>query len=78
MLLVSVKRLQHDANGGFAYDRAHAFYRTPFEVTQLAKAFTRGVEGLLLFEHVHVKWGGRGRWTDYKVLPSVTGHTLTR
>ena len=31
MLLVSVKRLQHGANGNFAYGRRHEFYRTPFE-----------------------------------------------
>ena len=37
MLLVSVKRLQHGAKGGFACGRTHTFYRTPFDVTQMEK-----------------------------------------
>ena len=55
MLLVSVERLQHGANGGFAYGRAHAFYLTRFDVTLMVEAFTRGVKGPLLIQHVHAK-----------------------
>ena len=74
MLLVSVKRLQHGANGGLAYGRAHSPYRTPFEVTQMVKPFTCWVKGFFTIHHVHDGWCGR--WKDYKVLPGVTGHTL--
>ena len=55
MLLVSVKRLQHYANGSFEYGRTHAFYRTPFDATQMVKAFTRGVEGFLLIQTVYAE-----------------------
>ena len=54
MLLVSVKRLQHGANGDLAYGINHAFYRTPFNITQMGKPFTRGVKGLFIIQHVHV------------------------
>ena len=43
MLLISVKRLQHGANDGFADGKTNSFYRTPFEVTQMVKPFRRGV-----------------------------------
>ena len=48
MLLVSDKRLRHGADGGFTYGRARAFYRPPFGVTQMVKAFTRGMEVISL------------------------------
>ena len=35
MLSVSVERIHHGANCDIAYGRTHAFYRTPFHVTQI-------------------------------------------
>uniref|UniRef100_M4BQK5 Uncharacterized protein n=1 Tax=Hyaloperonospora arabidopsidis (strain Emoy2) TaxID=559515 RepID=M4BQK5_HYAAE len=55
MLLVSVKRLQHGANGGFAYGRTHTLYRTPIDVTKMVKAFARGVKAILLIQHLHFR-----------------------
>ena len=47
LLLVSSKSLQHGANRGLAYSNVYAFYLTPFDVTRMVEAFTRGVKGLL-------------------------------
>ena len=55
MLLLSVKRLQHNANVDLAYGRSHEFYLTPFDVTQIGQAFTRCVKGLLIIIYVHAE-----------------------
>ena len=52
MSLVSVKRLLHGANGEFAQGRTHTSYRTPFDITQMVKGFTRGVKALLIIQKV--------------------------
>ena len=55
MFLVSVKRLHHGASNGLVYGRTHTLYRTPFDVTQIVKAFTRGMKAFLFIQHAHVK-----------------------
>ena len=50
----------------------------PLDVTRMFNAFARGVIAFLFIQRVYLKRDDRGRWTDYKVLPGVTEHTLTR
>ena len=54
MLLVSVKRLQHSSDANVTHGRAHSLYRSPLEITQIGKAFTRRVKAFFLIQHVHV------------------------
>ena len=76
MLAISVQCGQHGADSMFADGRAHTFYRTPFDVTQIGVAITRSVKAVtIIIQHVHVGCWDCGPWTDYKVQPGVTGHT---
>ena len=48
---------------------------TPFDVTQIGVASMPGVQVVtIIIQPVHVGCRGCGPWTDYKVLPGVTGH----
>ena len=75
MLLVSVQCGQHGTDGMFADGQIQSFDRTPFDVTQIGVALTRGVKVVtIIIQHVNVGCRGCGPWTDYKVPPGVTGH----
>ena len=74
-LLISVQCGQHGTYGMFSDGRTLSFDHTPFDVTQIGVAFTRGVKVVtIIIQHVHVGCRGSCPWTDYKVLPGVTGH----
>ena len=74
-LLISVQCGQHGTNGMFADGLAQSFDRTPFDFTQIRVDLTRSVKVVtIIIQHVYVGCGGCSPWTDYKVLPGVTGH----
>ena len=75
MLLIYLKCGHHDTNGMFTDGRTQSFDRTPFDFTQIRVDSTGGVKVVtIIIQHVYVGCGGCGPWTDYKVLPGVTGH----
>ena len=60
---------QHCAYGFLPYRQTQSFDSIPFDLTQMEVAFVRRMEVFrFIIQHVH------SRWTDYKVLPGVTGH----
>ena len=60
---------QHCAYGFLSYRRTQAFDSIPFDLTQMGVALVRWMKVFrFIIQHVH------SRWTDYKVLPGVTGH----
>ena len=80
MLLACISCGKYGPDSVFANGRTHSFDRTPFDIAQMVVSFTGSVKSVA-FDFVQYVPVGRcecSPWTDYKVLPGVTGHRRLR
>ena len=80
MLLVSIPCRYHGPDIFFVNGRTQSFDRTLIDIAQMGVACTSFVKSVdfNFVQHVHVGRCECGLWTDYKVLPGVTGHRRLR